>query len=301
MKKLSLLLLFSIAMSSLVMAQELNVTVTINTPKLQTADPKIFESLKTAIEEFFNNTKWTDDVYTLQERIPVSLTMTITKEISITDFGAEIILQASRPVYGSEYQCLMLNHVDKEVSFSYEQFQPIQYTQNSFTDNLTSLLSFYAHIILGLDYDSFAPFGGEKYLQTAQEIMNNIPPAVSAKNPGWRSVEGNRNRYWMIENLLTPRVRPMRQAWYNYHRTGLDKMSEDPALGRALMLQSIEDIAAVDKNYPNSMVIQMFSNTKVQEIIDVFAAGPIAEKTKVADLMTRIDPPNANRYRILRG
>lgn len=282
-------------------AQELNVKVTINTPKLQTADPKVFENLETALEEFFNNTKWTEEVYETEERINVSINMTITEERSVTEFKSDFIIQATRPVYGSEYETVLLSHVDKDVTFAYEPFQPLQYSQNTFVDNLTSIMSFYVYVVLGLDGDSFAPFGGEVYLQTAQEIMNTVPQSVAGGNPGWRSVESNRNRYWLIENLLTPRVRPMRQAWYDYHRLGLDKMHEDPAVGRALMLQALESIAQVDKNYPNSMIIQMFSNAKWQEILDVFAQGTREEKEKVVDLMSRVDPSNASKYRALRG
>lgn len=282
-------------------AQELNVNVTINTPKLQTADPKVFESLKTAIQEFYNNTKWTDDVVETLERISVNVTMTITEERSATEFKADFIIQASRPIYGTDQETVLLNHLDKDFTFAYEQFQPLQYTQNSFADNLTSILSFYAFIILGLDYDTFAPFGGEKQFQTAQEILNNVPQTITRNNPGWRSVEGSRNRYWMIENILTPRVQPLRQALYDYHRQGLDKMHEEAVAGRTVIAQALETIATVDRNYPNSMIIQMLANAKSQEIIDLFAPAPSGERFKVADIMTRLDPANANRYRILRS
>lgn len=282
-------------------AQELNVNVTINTPKLQIADPATFESLKGGLEEFFQNTKWTEDYYEQEERIDVTINITITDELSIRDFKADLALQATRPIYGTDQSSVLFTHQDKEFYFTYEQFQPIQYTPNSFNDNLTATLAFYAHIILGLDGDSFAPFGGESHFITAQEIMNLVPPNVARSAKGWRSVDGRRNRYWLIENLLTPRVQPFRQAWYDYHRLGLDQMSSDPAVARVLIIKALEEIADVDKNYPNSMILQVFANTKGVEILQMFKPAPIEERNNVADIMVTIDPSNAIRYRMLRS
>jgi hypothetical protein len=282
-------------------AQELNVNITINTPKLQIADPATFESLKGSLEEFFQNTKWTEDYYEQEERIDVTINITITDELSIRDFKADLALQATRPIYGSDQTSVLFTHQDKEFFFSYEQFQPIQYTPNSFNDNLTATLAFYAYIILGMDGDSFAPFGGENHFMTAQEIMNLVPPNVARSAKGWRSVDGRMNRYWLIENLLTPRVQPMRQAWYDYHRLGLDQMGTDPAVARVLMIKALEQIADVDKNYPNSMIMQVFANTKGVEILQIFKPAPIEERNKVADIMSTVDPSNAIRYRMLRS
>ena len=296
-----LLTFFMILLSVPFFAQELNAKITINTPKLQTADPKVFESLRTAMQEFFNNTRWTEDIYEITERINININMTITEEKSATEFRADFSIQASRPIYGSEQETVIFTHLDNNFYFIYEQFQPLIYTQNSYSDNLTSLLSFYAYIIIGLDYDSFAPYSGEKYFQTAQEIMSNVPEGVKRNYAGWRSIEGNRNRYWLVENLLTPRVQPMRQAWYDYHRLGLDKMHEEPAVGRAIMLQSLETVQSVDKTYPNSMLIQVFSNSKGQELIDVFSQGTREEKTRVVDIMTKIDAANSRKFSVLRS
>lgn len=281
-------------------AQELNAKITINTPKLQTADPKVFESLKTAMQEFFNNTRWTDDIYETSERINININMTITEELSATEFNADFSIQASRPIYGSDQETVTFTHLDNNFKFIYEQFQPLIFTQNTYADNLTSLLSFYAYIVVGLDYDSFSPYKGEKYFQAAQEIMSNVPEGVKRNYAGWRSIEGNRNRYWLVENLLTPRVQPMRQAWYDYHRLGLDKMHEEAVVGRTIILQSLETILNVDKTYPNSMIMQVFSNSKGQELIDIFAQGTREEKNRVIEIMTKIDAANSRKFTALR-
>ncbi len=300
MKKI-LLSIGGLFFAALLMGQELNINLTINTPKLQTADPAVFKNLESALNDFFGSTKWTEDYYEPEERINVTMNLTITEELSQRDFNAELTIQASRPVYGSDYESVIFSTVDKAVQLSYEQFQPIQYTSNSFNDNLTSVLSFYSYIILGLDADSFSPLGGQEYFQTAQAIMNLIPQDVAGRVKGWRSVDGNRNRYWLVENLLTPRVQPMRQAFYDYHRLGLDKMFEDDALGRVLVIDALDKIAEVDRNYPNSMIIQVFATSKSQEILSIFAQGTPDQKTKASDIMTRLDPSNARIFRAIRG
>jgi len=294
-------LLFCLLLHSFLFAQELNVNVTINTPKLQTADPKVFETLETAITEFMNNQKWTNDVFEEDERIKVDLVITITDELSPTSFKADLAVQSVRPVFGSTYQTPLLKHNDKDMVFFYEEYQPLEYSQTAFQDNLTSILSFYAYIILGLDYDSFSLFGGEPYFQEAQDIISLIPPTVARNFKGWRSTDSNRNRYWLIENLLTPRTRAFRQAIYDYHRQSLDIMYKDPATARAIMRQAIEAIGEVNNNYPNSMILQTFANTKVDEIVEIFKNGTSQEKEKVIRVMQRVDAPHASAYRKIRG
>ncbi len=278
-------------------AQELRVNVTINTPKLQTADPKVFETLKTSVEEFMNNQKWTNDAFEQEERIKMDIVITISKELSANTFEAELSLQSIRPVFNSTYETPMFKHQDKSVVFTYEQFQPLEFSQTTYLNNLTSVLGYYAYIVIGMDYDSFSPFGGEPYFQAAQDIVNRIPPNVASSVPGWRSVENNRNRYWLIENLLSPRVRPFRQAVYDYHRQGLDMMYQDVAVGRAVMTQAVEKLGDVNRSYPNSMILQVFANTKSDEIIEIYKGAGQQEKTAVTQTMERVDPPRASEYR----
>jgi hypothetical protein len=296
MKKLYLLIA-GLTLCLWLPAQELDVSVSINTPKLQTADPKVFETLKTTLEEFMNNQKWTGDVFEQEERIKVDIVMTISKELAANTFEAELSFQSIRPVFGSTYQTPMFKHLDKDVTFTYQQYQPLEYSQTSFIDNLSSVMSYYAYIIIGLDYESFSPFGGEPYFQTAQDIVNRVPPTISSSVPGWRSVDGNRNRYWLVENLLSPRVRPYRQAIYDYHRQGLDVMHNDVTTGRAVMALAIESLNDVNKTYPNSMILQVFASSKADEIIEIFKAAGPQEKDKIVRTMEKVDPPKASAYR----
>jgi len=302
MKKYFLLLFVFALFSSQLIAQELLVQVKVNSQRASQTDQKVFQSLETAIEEFFNNTKWTEDEYEQEERIKCSFQLTINTDDGSNNFAAQMAVQASRPIYGSNYETSLLTHNDPDVNFSYEQFQPLQYTPNSFADNLTAILSFYAYVILGLDYDSFSSMGGDKYFQVAQDIITTVPANVQQSAGGWSSVGGssnNRNRYWIIENLQNPRVIPFRQAMYNYHRQSLDIMGADVEGGKVNMLKAIEEVGKVNKSYPGAMITQMFTNAKSQEIIEIFKLGNKQQKTKIFQLMVKLDAANASKYRAI--
>lgn len=283
--------------TSLLQAQELKVKVNMNTPKLQTNDAAVFQTLKQSIEEFMNNQKWTNDVYEEEERINIELNLTISEESGNNGYKAELSLQSIRPVYGSSYETPMFKHQDKDVVFSYEQYQPLDYSQNTYINNLTSILAYYAYIVIGMDYDSFSPLGGEPYFQAAWDIVNRIPAQVASGVPGWRASENNRNRYWLVENILSPKMRPFRQMIYDYHRQGLDTMTDDPNVARAVMAQGLEALDAVNRSYPNSILLQVFANTKSDEIIEIFKAGPMEEKNSISRVMEKIDPTRASQYR----
>jgi len=271
--------------------------VNINSAKAQQADPAVFESMEKAIREFINQRDWIDDKFQPEERIKGSIQITISDETSANSFQADMAIQATRPTYGSTYETAILNHVDKDIRFTFEQFEPLIYTQNVFNDNLSSIVSFYVYMILGLDYDTFSPYGGNPYYLLAQEVMNAIPPQAAEAAGGWRSLDGNRNRFWFLDNLLNPKVKPYRRAMYDYHRQGLDLMSSDVETGKATILAALSAVDEVHKAYPNSMIIQMFSNTKPEEIIEIFKVGSREQKSKISQIMTRLDPSRANKYR----
>jgi len=292
---LALFLTFSLAL----FAQEMEFSVSVNTTTVQSTDPQVFKELENAIQEFLNTRKWTEDNFEPEERIQCNLQITIKEELGNNEFSGDLQIQASRPVFGGDYQSVLLSHADKNLIFTYEQFQPLQYTKNSFHDNLTSILTFYVYTILGMDYDSFSPYGGEIYYQTAQDILNTIPNSLTSKYKGWRSVDGNRNRHWVIENTLSPRVRPYRQAMYDYHRLGLDMMHQDQETARSVMLKAIEEIGKVNKAYPSSMIIQMFANAKSSEVVEVFKNGDSQQKTRVRQLMSKMDAANASKYKAI--
>lgn len=298
MKYLILPIILLIGSFTNLSAQELRVTCRVNAQKAQ-ADPQVFKSLETAIEEFMNNQKWTDDIYEDNEQIKINIQVTVSEELSPTSFRTDIAIQAVRPVYGTDYETPILTHLDKGVNFTFEQYQPLNYVENGFRDNLTHVLSFYAYVILGLDYDTFSPYGGEPHFQKAQNIMNIFPQNFSAVFPGWTSREGNRNRYWMLESILNPSIRPFREAMYNYHRQGLDIMHEDVDAGRGVMMQVLETVSQVNKAYLNAMILQMFATTKSEEIIEIFKISARNQKSRVYSIMSKLDAANANKYRAI--
>ncbi|HFC00243.1 MAG TPA: DUF4835 family protein [Phaeodactylibacter sp.] len=295
MKKI-LLLILTLSLVQFAKAQELLFDVKVNTPKIQDVDPKVFSNMETAIQEFLNNKKWTEDVYEPEEKIKCKIQLTIEEELSQTSFRASLAIQSTRPIFGSSEETPLLNHVDKDVIIDYEPFQPIVFSKNSFQDNLSSLLGFYVNIILGMDYDSFSPMGGEKYFQIAQEILTSIPQSATSKYLGWRQLDGNRNRYWIIENLTSPRIRDYRMAMYKYHREGLDKMHLDPTASRATIMEAIMTIKSVNRNYPSSMILQMFANSKRKELIEIMKKGDKTQKDNFFKAMVRIDASNASDY-----
>lgn len=279
-------------------AQEFNCTVRINTPKLQTVDPKVFKTLENAITEFMNNTKWTEDTYDGFEKIECNIQINIKEEKTPTTFSGELFIQANRPVYGSSYKTVLIEHADKSFDFSYTEYQPIEFIENAFSSNMMSILGFYAYYMLGMDYDSFSPMGGAIYFQKANNILNNVPQGAAG---GWSSLEpGGRNRYWMIESILSPRVAPLREATYMYHRQGMDNMHENPELGLANVMKAMQKLKEVNTGYPNAMATQMFVNAKAEEIIQILLGGTSTQRRDVYGLMVKIDPSNASRYTPIR-
>ena len=296
----SLICLFCFVSLQFGQAQELNFDVTINTPKLKLADPKVFETLESAIAEFLNNTVWTDDEFESEERIEGALQINIKEDLSTNTFVADFYVSTSRPVYNSNYYSSTLLLVDKDAGFSYEQYGPLFNNNNSFSDNLSAILTYYAYVVIGTDYDTFSPLGGEQYFQIAQSIVNSIPPSVSGSDRAWNAVGSKNNRYWLVENLLNPRVKPYRQAIYDYHRKSLDEMHSDPERSRAVMLSAITAIGDVNDAFPNSMILKLFSDTKRKEIVDIFDVASQGEKDKVYNIMTEIDPALSSEFNSLR-
>ena len=282
-------------------AQELNATVRLSTPKLQTTDPRVFQTLEQSIRDFLNNQRWTDLEYESNERIECALQINVTEEISQNLFKADIALQALRPVYGSDYKTSILTHVDKDVVFRYEEYQPIEDSRNFFKDNLSSVLTFYAELIIGLDFDSFSELGGDPYFTAAQTIINSIPPGMADQDPGWSSLGGNKtNRFWLIENLLSPKVKPFREAMYLYHRHGLDMMYKDVTGAQQSMLRALISADQVREAYPTIMVTRMFVNAKSDEILEIFKGADRTTRNTVMQVMRRLDVTNANKYNALR-
>jgi hypothetical protein len=296
--KFKLVFFLMLLFSATGFAQEIISTVTINTPKLQTADPKLFVNLKSALQEFINNRKWTDENYKSEEKIELNVIITINKEISQTSFEAQLTIQASRPVYNSTYNSVMIQHLDKDFYFSYGEFEVLDFTEGSFSSNLTSTIAYYVYVVLGLDYDSFAELGGDKYLNKALDILNAVPRGAAK---GWTMQDGDRNRYWLIENLLNVRMQGFRRGMYQYHLLGLDRLSseENRAEGLAAIEKALTAARDANQAVPASMLIQTFVNTKRDEILNVYSVADLRTRRRIYDIMIKIDGTHAADYQKL--
>lgn len=272
-------------------AQELRATVKVNAPKSQNIDARVFKTLESQLSDFLNNTKFTSDAFEEEERIKVNITLNIGSDAGGNSFNASMNIQASRPVFGTDFETPIFNHADESITFQYEQFQPIQYTANAQLDNLTAVFSYYAFVIIGSDYDTFSSLGGENYFQIAQDIQR-IAPQVE----GWTQGTRNRSRYWIIENITSPRLRGYREAQYIYHRLGLDVFTKNREEAQNRIAQALDEINKASAGYPNCMLIQIFNVTKSNEIIEMAKGFNKPLKIKIFDVMSKVDPANLSKY-----
>ena len=291
------LVLFVLAGLSIT-AQDLNITVSVVAPNITATDPKVFADLEQNITEFLNNTRWTDDDYEDYEKIEGSLKITISEELTTTAFTGDFFIQSLRPVFNSNYTTQLVNYVDQGVKFDYRERQPIRRSEDNYFDNLSTILTFYALVMIAMDYDSFSPAGGDPYWQKANNLINSIPEGF--KDDKWKNKVGEQNRFWMIENMTNPRVKPFRQAFYEYHRLSLDAMTIDPDKSKAIMTSAITAIGQVEKELPNNMVVQMFTDSKHLEIIEIYKDATRGEQEKVNSIMISIDPSRADEYNGIR-
>lgn len=280
-------------------SQELNCQVSVVSVQVQgTTEKQIFEQLQKSIFEFMNNTRWTKDNYTTSERIDCSILINVTSKLSTDEYKATIQVQSRRPVFKSSYFSPVVNYIDENFVFKYQQFQQLEFNINTFANNLTSVLAFYAYVILANDYDTFSNLGGTEYYQKAQTIVAN---AQSASEMGWKSNESNKNRYWIVENALQPVFQPVRECQYQYHRLGLDIMNEKPDEGRKKILESTNLLLEVYRNRPASYIMELFFDAKVDEVVNIFSKGTPEEKSKAVENLTTVDPANSTKYFKIQG
>lgn len=284
-------------MSNNLLAQELNCTVKVLSPAIQGTERSVFETLETAVKEFMNNTRWTNDNFKQDEKIECNLTINVTKRNSVDEFEANIIVQSRRPVYKSSYNTNLINYQDNDFTFKYTPFQPFEFNENTFINNLTSTLGYYAYIFIGLDYDTFSPDGGTPYYQKAQTIVNN---AQNASEKGWKAFEGSKNRYWLAENLANANFKGVRSCLYNYHRMGLDMMTNDTELARKNIADALEGLMKVHNMQMGSFLMQIFFLAKADEIVNIFSVATPDVKSKLVPLLNTIDPGNVTKYEKLR-
>jgi hypothetical protein len=274
-------------------AQELNCQVSVLTPQIQSSDKRIYSTLQTSIFDFMNNTKWTEDKFLNQERIDCSMQITINERVSNDEFKGTIQVQANRPIFKTSYNSPVFNFKDDDFQFRYLEYQTIEFNNAGNNPNLTSVLAYYAYIILGIDYDTFSPMGGGIYFQKAQNLVSN---SQSLPERGWKAFEGTRNRYWLAENFNNPLFKPIRQLFYDYHRKGLDIMTEkkDDAINN--IAESIKGLEAVFRDKPGSFLMQSLFVAKADEVVNIFSQAYPDVKTRVVNTLNQIDPANGSKY-----
>jgi hypothetical protein len=277
-------------------AQELNCIVTVATPQIESSDKKIYETMQAAIYEFMNSKKWTNYTYSAEEKIECTILITIaTRNADV--FSGTIQVQSRRPIYKSSYNSVLLNMIDKDMQFNYVEYQTLDFSENSFTSNLTSVLAYYAYIIIGFDFDSYQLKGGTTFFEKAQTVVTN---AQNAAEPGWKAFESSaqKNRYWLVENLLNNIYSPIREANYSYHRKGLDMLVDNAATAKTSITASFELLKKANEEKPGSYLMQIFFIAKVDEIVNIYSgtSANATDKTKVATICKTIDPSNSTKY-----
>lgn len=286
-------------------AQELNCKVKVMYDRIQGVDKQVFIGMERSITEFLNTRKWTNDQYNPTERINCNILINVAKKLDENSFEATMNIQATRPVFNSNYNSSLINFIDKEVAFTYSQFTPLQYDDNrvagndALASNLTALLAFYSYLILGLDYDSFALNGGTDFFKKAQNIVNNAPEQGKTIK-GWKAVDGNKNRYWIMDQMMNPRFQAVRNYWYAMHREGLDNMYSKPEEARKKILDGIIKLGQINRENPGSILIQFFFNAKSDELMGIVAQVSQQERTPYIGMLQQLDVPNAQKYNALK-
>lgn len=276
-------------------SQELNFSVSINADQVQTTERDIFVEMEAAFERFMNDQTWTNHNYRNNEKIKGNIILTIRSQPSIGSFVANAQIQVIRPVYGTSYETLLLNFADRDWEFTYTESQPLIFNENVYLNNISSLLSYYAYLAIGLDYDSFSLLGGTEYFDKAFDIVNN---AQQSGKPGWRQFENNRNRYWLMENLnVNNQYRPVREAIYFYHLQGIDLLKTESDICRKNILQALKDMQSVNRILPNSIIIRSFFDSKSDELLNIFSEGPINIRRDVYNELLKLDPARSAKYR----
>lgn len=283
--------------SEFAVAQDLNARVQILSPQIQNTNKRPLEVLETAMTEFLNNRKWSNDQIKPNERIDCSIVLNLTEWDGSSTFKAEAQIVSSRPVYNASYNTSLLSMSDKNFDFSYSEGQPLDFSEQNYISNLTSLLAYYAYIIVGLDYDSFGKLGGSAYYTKAQTVLNN---ALTSGFGGWQAHENLRNRYWLIENLQSKSFLPLREFIYEYHRTGLDIMADNPVNAKKNILNILPKLSEIDRQQQGAFFNQTFFTAKADEFTNIFSKADAVEKLKVYNLLTEVDPANIRKYEALR-
>ncbi len=291
------LFLFSILfLVNAVNSQELNCVVTVNYDKVTNANTQIFKSLERSLNEFVNNNAWTEQEYKNNEKINCSMFITI-NSYEGNNFDTSIQVQSSRTIFNSTYASPLVNINDKEFAFSYVEFENLTYNPNSFDSNLMSVLAFYCYYIIGTDAETFEPNGGEPYFQIAQDI---IALAAPTQIKGWGQTENRQNRFYLINDLLSPTFKEYREAIYSYHFEGLDTMEKDTKKAKEIIKESIATLKQVNSTRPNAYITRTFFDAKSDELVSIFSGGPSVPTADLVEGLMKMSPTNSSKWSRIR-
>ncbi|WP_018479818.1 type IX secretion system protein PorD [Pontibacter roseus] len=291
-------LLFVMGVALGAKAQELQCDVVVNSDQVAYADRQLFTEMQSRIFEFMNNRRWTNQSYRVEERIKCRILINLTEMPEIGTFRANVQVVSVRPAYGTGYESTLFSFIDKDWLFQFTEAQPLDFTANTFSSNLSSMLAYYAYMIIGMDNDSFGRLGGSLAFDQARSILNQAASQNSIY-PGWRPFEGNRNRYWMIDNIQDPVFVPFREGLYTMHRQGIDLLVQDPEKARKATLAVLRDIQKLSQQKPGAAVIRSFFEAKSDELINIFKTAAPADKQAAYTLLTQVDPTNNAKYEVL--
>ncbi|HKZ65000.1 MAG TPA: DUF4835 family protein [Chitinophagaceae bacterium] len=286
-------------------SQEIQARLTVMAGKISTqVNRNVFQTLQTSLTNFINNRKWTTDAFQANEKIQCNFLLNIEQELGNNMYKAKLTVQAARPVHSTTYDSPIINFMDDDVVFRYQEFQPIEFNENRVQGNdpvaanLPAVLAYYVNIILGFDYGSFSLRGGDAYFKKAWNIVNNAPE--SRDITGWKSFENIRNRYWLAENLNNNRFALLHDALYSYYRSGMDLFYENENEGRNGIINSLNFLNTLNTDNPNSMIMQFFFQGKSSELVKVFSRANNDIKIRARDILTKIDITNATAYKELK-
>lgn len=277
-------------------AQELNCTVEVNSSSVEGTSTEVFRSLQQSMSEYLNEQQWTNTVFSPNERIECRMFLTV-KEYKDDKVKGELQVQLSRPVYNSSYTTTLLNFKDTKVEFSYRDGDRLVFNENSWEDNLTGILNYYAYLFLAMDFDSFSPNGGQPYYDKAAGV---VQMAQSSGEIGWRTFEDNRNRSAVLSSFTDSNTGMIRDLLYQYHRKGLDEMVTSADKGRAAITESLKALEKIYDNAPMSVALTMFRDSKLDELVNVYSKAPQSEREEVFELLKKLYPTDLERINKIR-
>lgn len=287
---------FAMLISFVASAQEMRWTVEVNTSKIEGTNKSVFESLQSSIAEYLNETKFTNATLSPVERIEARFFLTVA-EYNDDRIKGDLQIQLSRPVYNSTYTTTLFNFRDTKVEFEYKDGDPLNFNESNWENNLTGILNFYVYLLLGIDFDTFSPKGGQIFFDRAASIVQQ---AQSSGEVGWRTFEDSKNRAAVLNSYTESNTSMIRDLLYQYHRRGLDEMVTSPDKGRATITESLKNLKSVYSNAPMSVALSIFRDAKLDELVNIYSQAPQTERDEAYSILKDIYPTDSERLEKIR-